>query len=89
MFIKDVRNVGEKLDVSYHLRGHRSIPLLSLTSCFPWGAQASALTTQNGLNQHLMSLTDNTASGTMLLLLLLSLLKPLFNYKEDLCFSGW
>lgn len=63
----------EKLVISYHLRGHRSIPLLSLTSCFLWGARASALTSQNGLNQHLMSPTDNTASKTMLMLLLSSL----------------
>ncbi len=63
----------QKLVISYHLRGHRSIPLLSLTSCFLWGARASALTSQNGLNQHLMSPTDNTASKTMLMLLLSSL----------------
>lgn len=64
---KNARNVGKKPFVSYHLRGQHSIPFLSSTSCFLWGAQANAFTSQNGFTQHPMCSRDNTASKTMLL----------------------
>lgn len=65
-FLKNARNVDER---AHHLSptSHRCAQLKSMVSCFLWRALADAFAAQNGLNQRLTSVADNSETGSMLL----------------------